>query len=195
MSIKNWKASVWLYGNEEKEIVFFGESLIAIKQDVATWLVTNEPAVFSNVSSNYEFTSNFTYTRATKEEPLRPGGNIFSDCEKGAITSGWVGIDGSQDTWSHYDHFKNISDAANHFVRNSINIRKGPDWKKIELSENKFPLHDIHTVKRVQDEDLLNDYLQSGWYLIAIDYSGNQARDGYLEWRKTQYIIGHPEDA
>jgi hypothetical protein len=194
MTTKTWKASVWLYGAKETQVEFFGKSLASIKQDIAEWLINNKPARFSNVSSNYEFTSNFTYTRATKEEPLRPGGNIFLDDEEGVITSGWIGIDGNDRSWSDYTHFKNINEAANHFVRESVNIKKGPDWKKIELSENKFPLHNMHTVKRITNEDILNDHLQLGWYLISIDYSGKNSIDGYLLSRRTEYIIGHPED-
>ena len=193
-STKTWKASVWLLGPEEREEIFYGSSLVDVREKVSVWLIDEKPSEFSNIPSNHEISRRYTYTQATEESPLKPGGGLFSINEDQPITSGWVGIDGSDRTWTDYVHFESIQEVSKHFVKSSIQIQKGPDWKEIEIIENQIPLHLIHTVKKIKNEDDLNDHLQSGWYLLSINYSGSQSYDGKLESRRSEYIIGHPEE-
>lgn len=188
---KTWKSTVWLGDNEEPK-VFFSETLNEMRSKVFSWASESEPSYLSNADSNYEITRRYTYARATEAKPLKPGASLFDE-EESVITSGWIGV-GDSSSWSSYDHFKSIEDLAYHLATSKLKIRKGPDWKEIKIVENKIPLHLIKAVKRIKDEDNLNDHLQSGWYILSIDFEGGMSMDGRLDSKKSEYVVGHTEE-
>lgn len=189
---KIWTASIWI-NHPEEEKIFFGSSLDDLRGKVAIWVINNKPNELATVSSDDEITRKYVYRRASEKEPLNPPSSfLYSDEEP--ITSGWVGADCGSRSLTDNEHYQSIEVLVNHLISSSLRIKKGPDWKDIEIIENDFPLYLIRSVKRVHDEDTLNDHLQSGWYLLSIDWSSNEGYEGRLESKFSEYVIGHTED-
>jgi len=46
----------------------------------------------------------------------------------------------------------------------------------------------IRAVKRIKNEDELNDHLQSGWYLLSIEKGSD------FDFEGSSYVIGHTEE-
>lgn len=186
---KTWKTQIWIWGEHEYSETIYGSTLPEIKNNVAQWIMNNQPDIFANSPSNSEISRQYSYTKATEDFPLKPGGGAFWD-EQSEITytSGWIGISGQEKSWSAYKHFDSINEVIIHFMNNSLKIQKGPDWKKIDLIENKIPLHLINTITKLTNEDIVNDHLQSGWYLLVIDKTEDHS------WNSIKYILGHPEE-
>ena len=193
-SEKTWTSSVWISCEQEEEQVFHASSIVEIRNNVFQWLTENSPETLSNAPTTYEQSQRYMYQLATEKNPLNPSKGIYSAENDEMITSGWVGFDGSGMGWSRYNHFESISELAEHFVKDAIKIRKGPDWGKIEVVDNQIPLHLVNSVKKINDEIELNDYLRAGWYLLSIDSSGYVCSEGKLVDRNSQYVIGHPEE-
>lgn len=190
-SARVWTASIWI-GPPEKEEIFFGSSLEDIRENVSNWVLREEPSELANVSSDHEITRKYFYRQATEEEPLFPP--VFPGDDQEPITNGWVGADCGSRSLTDNDYYDSIEGLVGHLISSSLRIKKGPDWKEIEIVESNIPLHLIRTVKRVDDESVLNDHLQVGWYLLSIDTNGTQDYEGRLESQLSEYVIGHPED-
>ena len=71
--------------------------------------------------------------------------------------------------------------------------RKGPDYQSRALVENQLQLPLLETVLREAEEYRLNDLLQRGWHILALEYLGEINKTGELTNRKAHFVLGHAD--
>ena len=72
---------------------------------------------------------------------------------------------------------------------------KGPDYQEVAIVEGNLQLHLIRTVRHETKDLHVNDLLQRGWYVIALDCEGTTTERGmHLVNRRTVFVLGHPEE-
>lgn len=84
-----------------------------------------------------------------------------------------------------------LDDAAAHFLRHAMVPDRGPGWRDLFAHNEALPLHLMRTVTTLKTKDQLNEALNRGWYLLAIEFKGFTTDQGELSDREAHYVIGH----
>ncbi len=87
-----------------------------------------------------------------------------------------------------------LRQALEDFVATALIPEKGPAYEDAFAGSQPLPLHEIKTLKKVEDERLANDAIRRGWYLLGLDATGEQGPQYELISRQTIYVLGHPEE-
>ncbi len=185
---KRWQASIWIGEKADQPITVYGESLPKLRAAARDWLRENKPLFFGNAPPGYEITrrANYAYSDGTTLIPIS---------EK-PLEEGWYWVQGSLDGWSYYpDELEDFDSVVSHFVERWMIPEKGPDYQEVAIVEGNLQLHLIKTVRRETVELYVNDLLQRGWYVIALDCEGTTTERGmHLVNRRTVFVLGHPEE-
>ncbi len=84
-------------------------------------------------------------------------------------------------------------EAVNHFIVFSLIPEKGPDYQSRAIIGNNLQLPLIEKVLREGAEHPVNDLMQRGWHIIALEYAGETSIAGELLNRRAIFVMGHPE--
>ena len=84
-------------------------------------------------------------------------------------------------------------EAVNHFIVFSLIPEKGPDYQSRAMVGNNLRLPLIEKVLREGAEHPVNDLMQRGWHIIALEYAGETSIAGELLNRRAIFVMGHPE--
>jgi len=79
--------------------------------------------------------------------------------------------------------------VIDHYIKHSLLPEKGPDYRESAVAGGILQLHMIRTVLNEVREDLINSYLQRGWYIIGLGHRVTTDGDQYIT-----YALGHPEE-
>lgn len=83
--------------------------------------------------------------------------------------------------------------AIEHFLRWAIIPEKGPGYQSKALLEKQLHLPLIEKILRENADHPVNDLIQRGWHIIALEYDGEASTTGELMNRKAVFVMGHPE--
>jgi hypothetical protein len=80
-----------------------------------------------------------------------------------------------------------------HFVTFALIPERGPDFQSRAIvgSELRLPL--LASILREAEERPINDLIQRGWHIIALEYKGELSMTEELMNRRAIFVMGHPE--
>ena len=191
---QRWQTKIWIGEKVDEPVTLYGKSLKNLEEVATTWLRENKPQAFGNAPPEFDLSKrfNYAYSDGTKV-PAFPLGKFLAG-EAEPLDEGWYGVSGASG-YPWLDHFKDFEEVVSHFIEHSLIPEKGPDFKEIALVEGNLPLHLIKTIKRESKELQINDMLQRGWHIIAIEYSGRTTDySEKLVERKATFVLGHSEE-
>lgn len=83
--------------------------------------------------------------------------------------------------------------AIDHFVANAMIPERGPDYQSKAIVGGEFQLYALEKIIRETEEHHVNDLIQRGWHIIAVEYQSELTMDGVLTNRKACLMLGHPD--
>ena len=83
--------------------------------------------------------------------------------------------------------------AIDHFVANALIPERGPDYQSRAIVGGEFQLHALEKIVREAEEYPVNDLIQRGWHVIAVEYQSELSMGGELMNRKACLVLGHPD--
>jgi len=184
---KRWQASIWIGEKADQPVVIYGESLPKLRAAARHWLRENKPLFFGNASPGYEITRrvNYGYSDGTK---------MATPVTQEPLEKGWYWVEGEVDYWYPARGPEDFDSVVSHFVERTMIPEKGPDYQEVAVVEGELQLHLIKTIRRETDGLHVNDLLQRGWHVIALEYSADTDRSGMVSNRRVVFVLGHPEE-
>jgi hypothetical protein len=91
------------------------------------------------------------------------------------------------------EKLENFEAAVDHFMANALIPEKGPDYRSRAVIASQLRLPLLEKVLREDVEDPINDLIQRGWHIIALEYKGELSMTGELMNRRAIFVMGHPE--
>ena len=88
---------------------------------------------------------------------------------------------------------KNFDAAIDHFVIYALVLERGPDYQSKAIVKGDFRLPFLEKVLREADEHLVNNLIERGLHIIALEYKGELSMSGELTSRAAVFVLGHPE--
>lgn len=186
--LKIWQTTIWTGINYDHPITVSADSLAKMPTVAAKWLKENPPQDFSNLSPESDLSKRVSYFHS--DGTLQPLFPLWLR-ERGTLKEGWYYIGGE---FGSPTALENYDEAIEHFMQNSLIVEKGPQYKEIPLTESDFPIHFIKITRREKDVQKVNDMLQRGWYIIALEFNGKTDYTDKLLSRQTIFVLGHPEE-
>jgi hypothetical protein len=86
-----------------------------------------------------------------------------------------------------------FEEAVDHFVAFALIPEKGPDYHSQAMVGNNLRLPLLEKILRETEEHPVNDLIQRGWHIVALEYRGELSMTGGLMNRKAIFVMGHPE--
>lgn len=169
-----------------QEIVYvYGETIDQLRQAAREYLFTRKPKSFSNVGDHLAGQFEYYYQEGTTS---------------GQEEDGWVRYDteligrkNQRDIYCPPEKMESFEEVVEHFVQVAFIPEKGPSYtsKAFVGSDIRLPL--LERIMRETEEYLINDLIQRGWHIIALEYKGELSLTGELTNRKAVFVMGHPE--
>lgn len=186
---KVWQTKIWTGKKYEIPITVYGSSLVNLRDNAQKWLIENPLLDFCNASPSSSTSNRVSYVYS--DGTLQPALPLADFYNNKTLDEGWHYVNygfGRPRRLGSYD------EVIKHFVKETLIFEKGPDYKEIPHVENDIPLHFFHSIKRETNEDKINDMLQRGWLIIAIEFDGSTSYDDKLVKRSAKFVLGHTEE-
>src|SRR5437773_5797920 len=185
---RRWQTQIEIEtGNDlSRETVYvYGETIDKLREAAKTYLLTEKPVYFGNVGDHFV---GYIWYHANEDKS-----QVKTD------DTGWYRtevqlINGVMDVENiPHEKLDGFEEAVDNFVESALIPEKGPDYrsKAIVGSDLRLPL--LEKVLREAEELPINDLIQRGWHLIALEYKGELSMTGELTNRKAIFVMGHPE--
>jgi very-short-patch-repair endonuclease len=214
---KQWQASIWVGEMADQPVIVFGESLAKLRAAASDWLRENKPSFFSNASPEHDETKRpierfyYSYWDGTNVrigseeawyEPIPVEPEVESEDwlselpkERKLRSEGWYLIrPAGEYSTPEPESFEDFDSMISHFVELAMIPEKGPDYQEVAIMGGELQLHLIKTVWHEGIESYVNDLLQRGWHIIALEYEGRTDERGMLSNRQVVFVLGHPEE-
>ena len=179
----DWDEDDW---QPDEVIYVYGETIDKLREAARQYLLRKRPSGFSNRGD--QIAARFDYTYVNKNVPFTP--------ESGEWWLYEISLNPKQRLHTlegPSERLKNFEDAVNHFIEFALIPEKGPDYKSRAIIGDRFQFPFIEKILREAEERSLNDLLQRGWLIIALEYKGELSMSGELmNWRAI-FVMGHPE--
>jgi len=169
--------------NPPRERVYlYGETIEKLREAVKTYLLSENPLCFGNGGDH--IAGCIEYYHIILGGPERDRWGRFET----PVIKGWKNLLNTLE-----EKVESFEEAVNHFVESELIPEKGPDYrsKAIVGSDLRLPL--LEKILREAEEYPINDLIQRGWHLIALEYKGELSVTGELANRKAIFVLGHPE--
>jgi hypothetical protein len=210
---RQWQATIEVadqplryLGSEEKCI--YGETVDTLLTAVRTSLLESKPQYFSNrgdhVTGRFQYYySDGELTRGVliEEMECQPEDlNILP--KKTRLAKGWwcrelVATPDSVSVEQFVEYslrwMESFEQAVHHFIKWAIIPEKGPDYQARGSNGCKLRPHLLKGVLREKEENVVNDLIQRGWYVIALEYQGTLSIKEELVNRHTVFVLGHED--
>lgn len=177
-------------------ICLYGATVKELRQTVSTYLTENRPFYFDNYGDHIAGYKIYFYSDGKIIPP------ITWDIGDEALSEGWWYY-GRRFVSGHAEideyglstpvPFIDFEGSVEHFVTYALIPRKGPDYQSQAIVENQLQLPLLETIRREAEEYSLNDLLQRGWHIVALEYKGEVSGMGELTHRKAIFVLGHPD--
>lgn len=187
--LKSWQARIWTGDGFDVPNIVYGDSLASLRGNAKKWLNKETPKEISNLSPTAGLRSRVSIVYS--DGSLLPAFPRKSYYGKKTLEEGWHYVEAEFSDVQGLDGFQEVVEKI---IRNIV-PEKGPDYKEIALVEGKIQLYLLRTIKREESIEQVNDCLQRGWYIIAIEFDGHVDIRERLVSSKTIFVLGHPEDS
>jgi hypothetical protein len=186
---RRWQIRIRTGGRFDQPVSIYAESLSELPIIAGNWLRENPPLDFANIPTNDVSKSvAYGYSDGTRQ-PVLPLEHFL---EGKTLEEGWWCVTGE---FGYPEKLKDYDELIEHFVEHGIVPEKGPDYQEMPFVEGQLPLHQIKTIRRESEELQVNDMLQRGWHIIALEFEGETDYIGEkLVRRKAIFVLGHPEE-
>lgn len=195
---KRWQApiEIGVYAGETfsyRTHYVYGKTLSALRSAAYAYLSNEKPARFCNTGDHIVGRLTYFYYYEGMENE---GGTSFPERQ---LTPGWWYVKEHvihghiEHVWHSPEKLESFEDAINHFVTHALIPEKGPDYQSRALIGNNLRLALVERVVREGDEYPINDLIQRGWHIVALEYQGELSMTGELMNRKAIFVMGHPE--
>jgi hypothetical protein len=171
----------------DKPLYIYGETINKLNEAVRTYLLDKEPVAFGNLGDHITGHVEYSY-----EESANPQ------------------LKAKEDGWWRYEmklirgrlqkpllippeRFGKFEDAVDHFIQFDLIPEKGPDYRSKAIVGKDLRLPLLERILREAEEYPVNDLIQRGWHIIALEYKGEPSITGELMNRKAFFVMGHPE--
>lgn len=172
---ENWQSTIFIGEGGSESKIFYGDTLLSLRQSIRDWLTENKPTFFQST------TLTCIYSDGTRPSMRKPGENI----EKG-----WY-LRNRGEYYLLVNSPRAFESVLDEFMIKGVLPEKGPDHSdRPPIIEGKLQLHYIKTIRRETDERKANAFLKRGWYIISID----QSVDPDYKSVSSVYVLGHPEE-
>jgi len=189
------------YVAQAHAVSIYGETVDELQQNVRNYLMQHRPSYFVNDGDH--ITGHVTYAYSDGINPP-PGDwrekNAFWDDDfkeyKGwwfysrRLVAGHLRLDEGHICPFFVGSFEEALDS---FFRRAFIPRKGPDYQSQAMVEKQLQLPLLESVLREAEEFTLNDLLQRGWQIFALEYQGEISKTGVLINRKASFVLGHAD--
>jgi hypothetical protein len=195
---KRWQTQIEIgvYSGEDfsyRTHCVYGQTIPGLRSAVDYYLSNEKPARFCNRGDHLVGRITYFYYFEGME---KEGGTSFPERQ---LTPGWWYLK-EQMIRGHIQHairslekLMSFEATINHFTSNALIPERGPDYQSRALVGNHLRVALVEGVLREGDELLVNDLIQRGWHIIALEYRGELSMTGELFNRKAIFVMGHPE--
>jgi hypothetical protein len=182
-------------------ICIFGETVDDLREKVRDYLTQQGLTYFANDGDH--IAAHVTYAYSDGINPPPPGWrekDVFWDDDfkehrgwwfySKRLVSGHLKIDEG-----HICPFflGSLEEAVDDFLLRAFIPRKGPDYQSLAMVDKQLQLPLLEAVLREAEEYTLNDLIQRGWQLLALEYQGEVSKRGELTNRKASFVLGHAD--
>lgn len=184
-------------GYEDYQTVYvYGETMDTLRVAARAYLLEKKPSVgFSNTGDHITGRVIYTYSGGLFED------NYFDSFRGKVLERGWWrrenkmirGQIQDESSESLPEKMESFEDAVDDFVTRTFIPEKGPDYHSRALVGSNLRLPLLEKILREAEEHPVNDLIQRGWHIIALEYKGELSMTGELMNRKAIFVMGHPE--
>jgi hypothetical protein len=189
------------YLGVEKKCIY-GETVGTLLAAVRTSLHESNPQYFSNIGDyvtgrfQYYYSDGELTPHAICEEKVntrlqeRPLSKGWW-CRELAVVSGSVTVE--QFVADSFGLLGSFERAVQHFIRWAVVPEKGPDYQARDSECGSLQLALLERVLREKEENVVNDLIRRGWYVIALEHQGIVSVKEELVNRHTVFVLGHAD--
>lgn len=189
------------YLEVEKKCIY-GENIDMLLTDVRAFLHESNSQYFSNIGDHvtgrfqYYYSDGELIRGAILEERMntRIGEMQLSKgwwCRCLAAVPGSVTVE--QFVEDSFGWLGSLERAVQHFIKWAIVPEKGPDYQARDSECDGFRLALLERILREKEEGIVNDLIQRGWYVIALEHQGTLSIKEGLVNRDTVFVLGHAD--
>lgn len=91
------------------------------------------------------------------------------------------------------EKMESFEEVVDHFVHIALIPEKGPSYKSRAIVGRDIRLPLVERILREAEEYPVNDLIQRGWHIVALEYKGELSLTGELTNRMAVFVMGHPE--
>ncbi len=179
----------------EQMICLYGKSVDELRQTVREYLQEKKPILISNIGDNVIDHIMYLYSDGKSIPP-----HNFQQNEQWLPEGWWFEqFPTSKHVYKHlvlpqpFQKLKNFDAVIDHFVTYALILEQGPDYRSKAIVKGDFRLPFLERVLREAEEHLVNDLIERGWHIIALEYKGELSMSGELTNREVVFVLGHPE--
>jgi hypothetical protein len=196
---KRWQtrfetSNTYNYISTPETILLFAETVEALQSQVRFHLLAKRPLYISNRGDHIVGQMTYFYVDGMTRSPF------FSELDpKGRIEGWWCKhermVDGRMFSSPEEVllHLKSFDNAVEHFIKYAIIPERGPAYQSKAIVGDDMRLPLLEKVLREGEEHPINDLIQRGWHIVALEYKGELSMTGELMNRKAIFVMGHPE--
>jgi hypothetical protein len=186
-------------------ICLYDETVDELRAEVCAYLKAHQLSYFDNYGDHvigrkmYAFSNGKRALPREWEVAMKEGKESYKESFK--QQEGWwvfstqlvSGYEKLDEILPYPAYLGNFEDALEDFLNSSLIPRKGPDYQSRAMVHHQLQLPLIESVLREGEEYLLNDLLQRGWHILALEYQGDVGKTGELINRKATFVLGHAD--
>jgi hypothetical protein len=182
-------------------VSIYGETVDDLREQVRNYLMRHQPSYFTNDGDHIAGPVVYAYSDGINPPPRSwIEKEVFSENDFKEQKGWWfyprrlVAGRLKFDEGYLYPFFKgSLEDAVDDFVLRAFIPRKGPDYQSRAMVEKQLHLPLLESVLHEAEEFTLNDLLQRGWQILALEYQGEVGKTGELTNRKASFVLGHAD--
>ena len=182
-------------------VTIYGETVDELQENVCSYLTQQRPSYFENDSDHIAGYVAYAYSDGINPPPRdwREINAFWDDDFK--EQKGWwfysrrLAAGRLKYDESHICPFFvcSFEEALENFFWRAFIPRKGPAYQSRSIVGKQLQLPLLEAVLREAEEFTLNDLLQRGWQLFALEYQGEVSKTGELTNRKASFVLGHAD--
>ncbi len=172
--------------NMPRETVYvYGETIEKLREAAKTYLLSEKPLCFSNLGDHIAGYIEYYNLEAQSQVKANNGGWWRYEIQ---LINGQMNAQSASE-----ENLNSLEEAVNQFVESALIPEKGPDYRSRAIVGNDLRLPLLEKILREAEEHPINDLIQRGWHIIALEYRGELSVTGELTNRKAIFVMGHPE--
>jgi hypothetical protein len=196
---KRWQtrfetSNTYNYFSTPATICLYAETVNALQSEVRFHLLENKPLYISNRGDHIIGQMIYFYVDGHTRSPF------FSEYDPRGLREGWWckrermadnRMVSSPEEFPLY--LQSFENAIQHFTKYAIIPERCPTYQSKAIVGDDMRLSLLERILREGEEHPVNDLIQRGWHIVALEYKGELSMNGELMNRKAVFVMGHPE--